>query len=185
MKWERSEPIRVIDEQEQSLIHFGVPGMKWGVRREIGKRAREAAVLTKSKKSMDFGIRKLGNKIERDNAKGKFTSSLEIRKKQMEGSRNALSRTLKKKYSDLSREDAAAGERSLTRRTIIGAILAGPLGAAIAVAGPSVRAFKNHKPAPVSRASKSNGDLFGPAATPEEASAFWKALAAEYDKEKK
>lgn len=173
----------ITGEQAQALMHFGVPGMKWGVRRAIGKRAREAAVLTKSKKATEFGIRKLDKKIERDNAKGKFTASLEIRKKQMEKSRNALSRTLKKNYSDLSKEDAAAGERSLTRRTLIGGILAGPLGAAIAVTGPTARAFKNHKPAQASRPSSNSnsGEMFGPKATPEEASAFWKALAKEYE----
>lgn len=37
----------MIKKKNDELMHYGVPGMKWGVRRAIGKRAKIAANLEK------------------------------------------------------------------------------------------------------------------------------------------
>jgi len=140
MKWERESPTCIVSKQEQDLIHFGTPGMKWGVRREIGKLAREHAVLSTEQRLNKSSLRRIENKIARKKEQGKSTLRLEQKRANEERAIRIVDRTLKKNYSKLSQKDIQQGKRSFVNRTIFGAFLAGPMGALIGATVPMIRA---------------------------------------------
>lgn len=132
----------ITGEQAQALMHFGVPGMKWGVRRSIGKLAREHAVLGLEKKSNDKALKTITSKLKRREEIGESSPRLKKMKRNLERSNRIIENSMKKNYSSLSKDDIAQGKRSLIKRTVLAGFLVGPIGATIALAAPMARAHR-------------------------------------------
>ena len=101
----------------EELKHYGVKGMKWGVRRSIGVRSRAAAV----NKYFADGASKNVKRMEAKKAKKGLTDR---QVKYLEKNKQ-----LEKKYSDMrnklikdmSPNDIKRGERAIAARGLLGA----------------------------------------------------------------
>ena len=110
-------------------VHYGVMGMKWGVRRAIGKASREAYRVGKLKKGADLYVEKTKRKIEEKKSYG-GTVSPKL------SERLARGKFLAKKYTDryskltegMSEKDIRQGKRGAIGRSVLTAALLGPLG---------------------------------------------------------
>ena len=99
------------------LKHYGVKGMKWGVRRALGVRARAAAINNSFIKGADKNIKRMENKKAKKGLTNRQVKYLEKNKQ------------LKKKYTDvrnelikdLSPKDIKRGERAVLARSLLGA----------------------------------------------------------------
>ena len=107
------------------LQHYGVKGMKWGVRRDIAKRSLMGARI---KRDLKWDLKrgnKLNAKLNKRMAKGKNTDRIA---KSLSKHTERAQRTLdmyKKVTSGISKEDLAKGERALKRRRLGSMLLVG------------------------------------------------------------
>lgn len=108
--------MNTIQQYSQELYHYGVKGMKWGVRRNIGVKARAAAQY---KKFANEATRNVNRLEERKVKKGLTDGEVARLKKNQDlarkytASRNAL-------IKNMSEKDIKRGERAITRRYILG-----------------------------------------------------------------
>lgn len=113
------------------LYHYGVAGMKWGVRKSRVQMAREHALLSQDKRKVDKQYARTTQKIEGRQAKGKNVSEKLLRKQdQAKQSSQKISKMLKKNYSSLSEHEIARGKKILNG-VQISALLFAPAGMAI------------------------------------------------------
>lgn len=107
------------------LQHYGVKGMKWGVRRDIAKRSLMGARI---KRDLKWDLKrgnKLNAKLDKRMAKGKNTDRVaKSLSKHTERTRRTLD-MYKKVTSGISKEDLAKGERALKRRRLGSMLLVG------------------------------------------------------------
>lgn len=131
------------------LEHYGVPGMKWGVRRAIGRQSRQAARLKRATSIDTKEISKASKKVNKyrqkkqkydswDNRSVKLDKKIAKQNKKITEFRNSVN--VLNKYrnhlvSGMSTKDVRQGERYLKRARVGGyavAALFGPTGGAIA-----------------------------------------------------
>lgn len=108
---------------DNELKHYGVKGMKWGVRRSIGVRARAGALYKSFSKTEEGHIKRLEKKKKK---RGYLT---ERETKYLKYHRKALNEFSRKRnvlLKDVSKEDIARGERAFKAH-----FLAGGLGNAV------------------------------------------------------
>ena len=95
------------------IIHWGVPGMKWGIRKpdSVETRSREHYVLSGDYEYRNRIAKRVSNKVARRAEKGKKISDRLARKKERTRA-NALriKSMLSKNYKDLSEKDLQAGK---------------------------------------------------------------------------
>ena len=107
------------------LAHYGVKGMKWGVRRDIAKRSLMGARIKEDLKWYLKRGNKLNAKLDKRMAKGKNTDRVaEYLSKHTERTQRTLD-MYKKVTSDISKEDLAKGERALKRWRLGSTLLVG------------------------------------------------------------
>ena len=123
--------IYIAHKEGDELTHYGVSGMKWGVRREIGRDAKSAAIARGRAISATKQVTKLTTRIDRRKASGRVDN------------RTLLSRlgSAKKdavKYQDmektlsngLSDKDIRQGRRAVKLNKAVKFILIGSMGKA-------------------------------------------------------
>lgn len=114
----------------ESLAHYGVKGMKWGVRREIKQRSIAGARIGRAASEYSKRRAKLENKIENAKNMGASTKRLRSLKEKRNSVRRVerlLLKTQKKLYSGISKADIEKGSRYVKRMDITGAIVGGHL----------------------------------------------------------
>lgn len=108
---------------ENELKHYGVKGMKWGVRRSIGARARTAALYKKTIDSEDKTIRKLEGIKSKKGLTDRQAKTLKQTKKLRADNVEYRNKLVK----DISKKDIARGERALRMIGLLGASSAIPM----------------------------------------------------------
>lgn len=99
------------------LAHYGVKGMKWGVRRELGKRARLGA--TAGRMAAKYGRLAEKNRYNENERKGYAQLS-----KQYAGLQRKL-------YKGMSAKDIQQGKRAFTKGAVASVLLSPVIGGAI------------------------------------------------------
>lgn len=90
---------------DQELVHYGVKGMKWGVRRNIRKQAKTSALLYRAKDYASRQSENLQYKINKKQSKNKDTSRLEKRLARNEAYAKKVRNALSKSMKDISKRD--------------------------------------------------------------------------------
>ena len=117
----------VITRQDDELYHYGVKGMKWGVRRAIGRRAKVAATLERNKKTVDKQIAKTSERIK---AYGNDAPvKLRAKNRQLKDYSAKMELYRNKAIKDISDKDIKQGRSWLMKAGIMNAVLFGAPGA--------------------------------------------------------
>lgn len=99
----------------KELYHYGVKGMKWGVRRSIGAKARVAAIYESSSKDLGKSI----SKYEARKAKAGLTDRQQKRFDKIKKSKVEVDKYRNKLIKDLSEKDIAKGRRAITSSVVL------------------------------------------------------------------
>ena len=102
---------------DDELMHYGVKGMKWGVRRSIGIRSRAAALYKNNITSVDKKIKKLESKKTSEGLTDRQAEKL----KGYEGIKKNFTKDRNSLIKDLSPKDIKRGERAIRARGLLGA----------------------------------------------------------------
>jgi hypothetical protein len=115
--------------EDKILYHYGTKGMKWGVRRAIGKASREAARVERFKKGTTWALIRRERKLEKYEKKGRDTKRIKEKIK----SGQVMVNKYEKRYNELtkgmSQRDIARGRVGAIGRTVLAGMLLGPVGA--------------------------------------------------------
>lgn len=109
----------------EELAHYGVLGMKWGIRKDIGKEARSAARLELGSKKLGRKISNVEKKIGKKLEKGKDITKVKVSLKKLNATKKRVDALLQKKHSQLSEKDIKQGRRAVTTMKIMKMTLAG------------------------------------------------------------
>ena len=120
----------IAHKESDELIHYGVKGQKWGVRRAIKDAAISAAVEKRAGDRQEKRVNKLAYKIANKSAKGRSTDRL-VRKQASAKKKMKAARSWQKKFSKgLSDKDIQKGQRQLKSQRVL-AVLGGGFSMAI------------------------------------------------------
>lgn len=97
--------------ENNSLAHYGVKGMKWGVRHEIATRSRMGAQLGDDLKWASRRTKRIDKMISKREAKGKSTQLLKTERAKMDAFVKSTKKLQSQLYSGLSKSDIKQGER--------------------------------------------------------------------------
>ena len=123
---------------DEELLHYGVKGMKWGVRRNLRRKSVKAARLKSMSNENDKSIRKLEKSKARAVSKGKSKSAAKKTNEinRLKEQNKVYSSYRKKLTRDLSDKDIRQGERYVRNSNIAGYAL--PAVSALATLGAGV-----------------------------------------------
>lgn len=120
--------IKLVD-RDNELYHYGVKGMKWGVRRDIGRRAKVAATLERNKKVVDKQIARTSEAMK---AYGNNTpAKLRAKNKSLKNYSAKVEIYRNKAIKDLSDRDINQGRRWLMKAGIVNGLLFGAPGVGV------------------------------------------------------
>lgn len=117
---------------DYELYHYGVPGMKWGVRRAIGKQARAYARGYYADKSLVKKTVKINKKISKATQKYGESSNkvdrLKVKRSKINKARAGIKSMMKQNVKGLSKKDIEKGKRDYkTRQALaLATVLTGP-----------------------------------------------------------
>lgn len=117
---------------ENFLIHYGVPGMKWGVRRKLGEKARSGYRISKYVDRTNKQIGKLDKKIADYKSSNADTSALMKKRNSLAKLSKNYTKAMNRAYSGLSQKDIDQGRRAVKARRI-GTMVLATLGSAVGV----------------------------------------------------
>ena len=100
-----------MDIYDEELYHYGVKGMKWGVRRELGRKAKTAAYIESKTFSKSRMITKLDNKIKTNTTLGMDYKNEKLieKRKRLDREREKMDVLRNKLIKDLSQKDIIKG----------------------------------------------------------------------------
>lgn len=113
----------IYDQDSGELYHYGVKGMKWGVRRSIGTRAKGGAMYSTFIRDVDKKI----NKLEKRKRDIGLTDTEVKQYKSFERQRDTYTKIRNKLLKDVSPKDIRRGERALKAWGLLGAASAIPM----------------------------------------------------------
>jgi hypothetical protein len=120
----------IAHKEGDELIHYGVKGMRWGVRRAIKDAAISSAIEKRVGDRQEKRVNKFESKIAKKSAKGRSTERL-ARKQAVARKRMEVARSWQKKFSEgLSDKDIRQGQRQLRNQRIV-ALLGGGFSMAV------------------------------------------------------
>lgn len=118
------------------LAHYGVQGMKWGVRRERMQRAREVYSLGRGNTRALRRLSKIDAKIGKKMHNGKDLGKLEIKRKQVLDIQKKIQSVMKTKMKDLTSKELHIGAaQAIVGRMLKSATIGGLTVGAIAASG--------------------------------------------------
>ena len=97
--------------QNYELIHYGVPGMKWGVRRQLAAQARKGAYAKARMEDTQGILDRQEYRIAKRSAKGKSTERLERRAAKARAKAKKFKAMMNQNYKNLSGADIRQGQR--------------------------------------------------------------------------
>lgn len=123
--------IYIAHKDGDELAHYGVKGMKWGVRKEIGKDAKAAAIARNRASSLQRQAEKLSSRIDKLNASGKKANrALSSRARSVKKEASKYKEIEKVLSKDLSEKDIKQGRRAVKLKSALRFALIGPIGRA-------------------------------------------------------
>lgn len=132
----------VITRQDDELYHYGVKGMKWGVRRQLGKQAKVAATLERNKKTVDKQIAKTSEQLKAYGGKMMTDQVAKLRanNKSLKDYSSKMEHYRNKAIKDLSDKDIQQGRKWLMKAGITSGVLFGAPGVGATMIYDQVRA---------------------------------------------
>lgn len=110
------------------LQHYGVKGMKWGVRRNIKKRSRFAAQATDYIRRKDYKIESTKQKISTRKAANKPVGKQQDKLAKLQRSRNLVNNYKNHLTKGLSKKDILQGQRFTNANRAVATTYLGLLG---------------------------------------------------------
>ena len=116
---------------QRELTHYGVRGMKWGVRRAIGKNSREAARVGRFEKGTSKLLAKNERKLELAKKYSLDTATLQKRVNTGRALVDGYKKRRMQLTKGMSTKDIASGKKGVLGREIAVGLLTGPIGAVL------------------------------------------------------
>ena len=130
------------------LAHYGVKGMKWGVRKEIARKARTggrvgivADAYAKKRSRYDDKI----SIAKSSGASSGTLTSLKLKRDKYLIEEKRLKSIQNKLYRGLSKEDIDRGRKAAKRSPLIAQVLGGPIAGAAYAVGASIETNRTIK----------------------------------------
>ena len=121
----------IAHKEGDELAHYGVKGQKWGVRKEIGKDAKAAAIARGRATSLSKQAKKLLSRINKLKTSGKTANrSLSSKARAMQKEASKYQEVEKVLSKGLSEKDIRQGRRAVKLRSFLRFALVGPIGKA-------------------------------------------------------
>lgn len=112
---------------QNELTHYGVKGIKWGVRRSIAKRSRKAAKLERKASQKYERERTYESRATKANNPNRAAKNKQ-KAKNVRAERKTIEKERDKLVTGISKKDIDQGRRYLTRRD---SLIYTPLGGAV------------------------------------------------------
>ena len=132
----------IVTRQDDELMHYGVKGMKWGVRRNLGKKAKIAANLERYADVYDKASRINSKRADKAELSGNSEKSKIEREKASANikQRDEMYKMRNKLIQDLSEKDIKQGRKYMMKSGLISGFIGGPVATGVVVGMDQARA---------------------------------------------
>ena len=148
----------VVTRKDDELYHYGVKGMKWGVRRNLGKKAKIAANLERYADTYDKGSRINNKRADKAELRGDYEKSKIERQKASANIklRDEMYNMRNKLIKDLSDKDIKQGRKYMMKSGLISGFIGGPVATGVVLGMDQARTQRYIKDQRTKNENKSN-----------------------------